>query len=382
MKAVIFDMDGVLFDTEKLAVKCWDEIGVKCSLGKVGYMVMKTLGRTREESVKIFEKEFGDKFNNDIFQKEYAAWLSAYYEKNAVPVKEGVYEILSFLKENGYKLAVASSSSESSVMHHLNNADITHFFDKIICGDKVKKSKPEPDIYLTACRALGEKPLDCFAVEDSKSGLLSAQRAGCRVVYIPDLYIAESENEYDIKFNTLTEFKGYIQLPKRKNNRLKNYDYSKQGAYFVTICTKDKRSILSKVKSVGVGVPDDPMVGVPDDPITVLTDLGNIVNNRILEMNSFYDNIKAESYVIMPNHIHILLRIVNGSSGTPTPTNALIPSYISTLKRMTDKESGNKLWQRGYHDHIIRDECDYMLHLQYIEENPKKWLIGQDEYFV
>ena len=211
MNAVIFDMDGVLFDTERLAVKCWDEIGVKCGLGKVGFMVMETLGRTREESVKIFEKRFGSRFNNDIFQAEYKAWLDSYYAENPVPVKEGVKETLRFLKEEGFKTAVASSSSESSVMHHLENAEITEYFDKIICGDKVEKSKPEPDIYLEACRQLGESPKDCVAVEDSKSGLLSAKRAGCAVVYIPDLYIAESENEYDLKFSTLTEFLNRIK---------------------------------------------------------------------------------------------------------------------------------------------------------------------------
>ncbi len=371
MNAVIFDMDGVLFDTEKLAVKCWDEIGVKCSLGKVGYMVMKTLGRTREESVKIFKKEFGDKFNNDVFQKEYAAWLDEYYSKNPVPVKEGVFAVLEYLKAEGYKTAVASSSSESSVMHHLNNADITHFFDKIICGDKVKKSKPEPDIYLTACKALNEEPSDCFAVEDSKSGLLSAKRAGCRVIYIPDLYTAESENEYDIKFNTLSEFKGYIQLPKRKNNRLKNYDYSKQGAYFVTFCTEGKKHILSKINTVGEGL--------RTLPIVKLTEIGKEVEKSIEFLNSAFEYTIIVSYIIMPNHVHMLVVINERTGGCGDPP---LQELVRRLKSFTTNKAGRKLWQRSFHDHIIRDEYDYLLHLQYIEENPKKWLIGQDEYFI
>ena len=213
MKAVIFDMDGVLFDTERLAVKCWDTIGEEIGLGKVGYMVMKTLGRTREESVKIFINEFGEKFNNDIFQAHYKAYLEKYYADNRVPLKDGVKEILHFLKENGYKTAVASSSSEESVLHHLKDAELERYYDKIICGDKVKKSKPEPDIYLEAARELNVKPEECFAVEDSESGLLSAHRAKMKVVYIPDLYEADEEIRriIDIEFQSLNEFREYLE---------------------------------------------------------------------------------------------------------------------------------------------------------------------------
>ncbi len=213
MKAVIFDMDGVLFDTERLAVKCWDTIGEELSLGKVGYMVLKTLGRTKEESVKIFEREFGHRFNNDEFQRLYKEYLDNYYSKNSVPLKEGVREILEYLKENGYKIAVASSSSRESVLHHLRDADIEKYFDKIICGDMVYKSKPEPDIYITAATELGVNCENCYAVEDSESGLLSAHRANMEVVYIPDLYVATPpiKKIVDLEFDTLTAFMNYLK---------------------------------------------------------------------------------------------------------------------------------------------------------------------------
>ena len=213
MKAVVFDMDGVLFDTEKLAVKCWDDIGEEIGLGKVGYMVMKTLGRTREESVKIFQKEFGSRFNNDIFQAHYKAYLDKYYESNPVPVKEGVNEILSFLKKHNIKTAVASSSSESSVIHHLKSAGIKEYFNEIICGDMIEKSKPEPDIYLSAANALEVPGEDCYAVEDSESGLISAYRANMKVIYVPDLYIADSKIRKIIyrEFGNLNEFRDYLE---------------------------------------------------------------------------------------------------------------------------------------------------------------------------
>ncbi|MBQ9516787.1 MAG: HD domain-containing protein [Eubacterium sp.] len=159
--------------------------------------------------------------------------------------------------------------------------------------------------------------------------------------------------------------------PIRKRNRLKNYDYSSNGAYFITICTKEKAKFLSSV--VGGGVPDAPKIN--------LSYYGTIIDNQIIEMNNVYENIVAEKYVIMPNHIHILLNIVTGSSGTPTPTNSLVSMWVSTFKRFTNKRCNTSIWQRSFHDHIIRDEDDYLLHLQYIDENPKKWLIGEDEYY-
>jgi HAD superfamily hydrolase (TIGR01509 family) len=213
MNAVVFDMDGVLFDTERLAIKCWDWVGEQVGLGKVGYMVHKTMGRTTSESVKIFEKEFGSKFNNDNFQKHIKIFNENYFNEHGVPKKEGLISILKYLKENGYKTAVASSSSRKSVMHHLNDANITSYFDTIICGDMVTKSKPEPDIYITACNALGEKSENCYAVEDSRAGIWSAYNAGCKTIMIPDLYIADDETNNVIfkKFENLTKFQEYLK---------------------------------------------------------------------------------------------------------------------------------------------------------------------------
>ncbi len=162
----------------------------------------------------------------------------------------------------------------------------------------------------------------------------------------------------------------------RKDNRLKNYDYSQNGAYFITICVKDMECILSTVKNVGDGALD-----VPE---TILSEYGIIVENEIQKMNDIYENINAVSFIIMPNHVHLLLIIsnTNGTSRAPSPTNSVVARYVSTLKRMTNKKSGTALWQRSYYDHIIRNEEDYINHLQYIDENPKKWLIGKDEYYV
>jgi len=150
---------------------------------------------------------------------------------------------------------------------------------------------------------------------------------------------------------------------KRKNIRLKNYDYSKEGYYYITICIKDRKELLSKIGiyntkamsgNVGVGVPDDP------EKIQIkLTTYGEIIKKQIKEINNICKEIKIENYIIMPNHVHMIIKLErqeSRSSRTPTTTNAKIPIIVSTLKRLTNKKIENKIWQRNYYEHIIRNE--------------------------
>ena len=123
--------------------------------------------------------------------------------------------------------------------------------------------------------------------------------------------------------------------------------------------------------------------GVLDAPVVELTKYGHIVDEQIKTMNEIYKNINVQHYVIMPNHIHLIIEIDNadGTSGRPSPTrsNSLISQYISTLKRFTNKNCGADLWQRSYYDHIIRNEADYMEKAEYILTNPDRW--AEDEYY-
>ena len=156
-----------------------------------------------------------------------------------------------------------------------------------------------------------------------------------------------------------------MELPKRKPNRLSYYDYDSAGAYFITICTKDRKCILSEI----VG---DDALGVPK---LQLTDLGKIVERYILSGNQM-ERVMVEKYVIMPNHIHILLCVDLDISGTPrasSPTSAVVPNFVSALKRLANREIGKKIFQRSYHDHIIRNHADYLKIWEYIDNNPKQW---------
>ena len=160
-------------------------------------------------------------------------------------------------------------------------------------------------------------------------------------------------------------------LPKRKTGRLTGYDYSANGSYYITVCTKDKQHILGH--SVGGGVLDAPYVR--------LSKYGAMVRDVLLEMDTFYDDITINHYVVMPNHIHFILSICgeSGPSRTPAPTNARLPAFLSAWKRLTNKKAGFSLWQRGYYDHIIRCESDYLRIWQYMDENPVRWT--EDEYY-
>lgn len=161
-----------------------------------------------------------------------------------------------------------------------------------------------------------------------------------------------------------------MERSKRKPNRLQNYDYSQNGAYFITICTEDRKRLLSGI--VGGGVLDAPYVE--------LTQMGEIVDHQIGEMNQSYQDVQTVKFVIMPNHLHLLVVIDreschggSGPSGTPAPTNMTIPRYISTLKRLCNRKIGKNIWQRSYHDHIIRTESDYQMIWEYIDTNPAGW---------
>ncbi len=155
-----------------------------------------------------------------------------------------------------------------------------------------------------------------------------------------------------------------MNLPNRKPTRLKDYDYSSNGYYFITVCTHNRKNIFSNI--VGDGVYDIPK--------TKLTHCGEIVEKYMQKMNSQYDNVCIDKYVIMPNHIHLILEVKNdGMSQAPSPTNAIVPKFISLFKRYCNREYGKNIFQRSFHDHIIRDENDYLKIWNYIDTNPQKW---------
>ncbi len=167
-----------------------------------------------------------------------------------------------------------------------------------------------------------------------------------------------------------------LELPKRINIRIPNYDYGGNGAYFITVCTKERKKILSNVGAT-IGRPNAFLNEIQ------LTGYGKIAEKHINQLNDFYNNISVDRYVIMPDHIHLILSILNGQSGTPVPTgenikidnsNSIIARFVSTFKRFCNKEYCVNIWQPRYYDHVIRNQQDYNEVWEYIENNPKSWI--------
>ncbi len=190
---VVFDMDGLMFDTERIAVMAWDYAGERMGLGKAGYMVLKTLGTNAAKTAEIWRAEFGGRYREEELETYTAQFQEEYYANHRVPVKKGLYVLLEYIRERGGKMAVASSTPKEKVERYLRDAGVYGYFSGIVCGDMIQRSKPDPEIYTEACRKLGVEPKDTYALEDSRNGLLSAYRAGCKPVMVPDLWQPDEE---------------------------------------------------------------------------------------------------------------------------------------------------------------------------------------------
>ncbi len=157
-----------------------------------------------------------------------------------------------------------------------------------------------------------------------------------------------------------------MELPKRKQIRLKQYDYKTASAYFVTICTTDRKKLLWDPAGAAVGCPED----VP------LSRLGAVVKTAIMDISEHYPAVSVAHYVIMPDHIHLLLQIHTDPDGRPmvAPT---LSTIIQQMKGSVTKKVGFPLWQKGFYDHVIRGEADYREIWKYIDGNPAKWDAGE-----
>jgi len=175
-------------------------------------------------------------------------------------------------------------------------------------------------------------------------------------------------------------------FPNRKHTRLKCYDYSKNGYYFVTICAKDMEQIFCRI------IVDDDHVGRGLAPAEkgesriILTNYGKIIELQLFELEKRYDFVKIDKYVIMPNHIHAVIVLDGRTAGaSPRPT---LSDMICTFKSLSTRNcnavsnvTGRKIFQASFYERVLRSEKEYQQVWQYIDENPKKWLLGKDEYY-
>ena len=186
IKGILFDMDGVILDTEKLYTRFWQEAANALGYPMTKEQAMGLRSLNREFGAAKMQSYFDVPVNYEEVRNKRIELMNAFIEKEGVELKPGIRELLAYLKEKGIRTAIATSSPIERTEKYLNSVGLTGAFDKLISGYMVKRGKPEPDIYELAAKEIGLTPQECLAIEDSPSGLLSASRANCYPVMIPD----------------------------------------------------------------------------------------------------------------------------------------------------------------------------------------------------
>ena len=189
---VIFDMDGVIFDSERAYVGAYQKLAAKYGLTDteaVHRACIDSIGVTRDLTKKIFFSYVGHEFDYESYRADVQVELN----KTPFELKPGVYELFDWLREKGAKIALASSTRREHVFPMLDGADLTKYFNAIICGDMVGHSKPNPEIFLTAAERLGADPEECYIIEDSYNGIRAAHAAGSHAIMVPDIVQPDDE---------------------------------------------------------------------------------------------------------------------------------------------------------------------------------------------
>ena len=187
MKAVVFDMDGILFDTERVCMESWVAVADRRGMEGMREVFPLCIGRSAADDEKDIKYHYGYDFDYEGFRKEASEEFWRRIEKDGRPIKKGVREILAYLKKEGWMVGLASSTTREAVLRHLEDAGIGEYFSYVIGGDEITHSKPEPEIYLRACEKLGTKPEETYAIEDSYNGIRSAHWATMKPIMVPDL---------------------------------------------------------------------------------------------------------------------------------------------------------------------------------------------------
>lgn len=213
IKALVFDMDGLIFDSERVVQRAWNIAGSEMGYGNVGEHIYNTLGMNVVSRKQYFLTHIDPKFQHEEFTARTRVVFREIVESEGLAMKPGAKELIMLGKEKGYRLAVATSSRRDYASRLLKEAGVYEYFDGFVFGDMVSHSKPDPEIYEKACETIGVLPQDSVAFEDAPAGIRSAAAAGLRVVAVPDLVQPPEELEELIwmKLETLEEMVDYLK---------------------------------------------------------------------------------------------------------------------------------------------------------------------------
>ena len=217
IKAVIFDMDGLLLDTEKLLVRFWVQAANEAGFPMTRGHALNIRSLHRSFAVPYLQGLFGGEFDYLKIRSRRMELMNDYLENHPLEVKKGAGELLSYLAENRVSTAVATATDIERTRSYLSRAGLLDKMERIGCASMVKRGKPEPDIYLYAAEQLGLSPSECMALEDSPNGVKSAVGAGCVTVMVPDLTPPDSELSALIsaKANSLLDVIDILEKTKR-----------------------------------------------------------------------------------------------------------------------------------------------------------------------
>lgn len=211
IKAFVFDMDGVLLDTESICWGTWTTVGKELGLDpvKMEEANFRCMGTNKADSVRILKEIFGQDFDGAGALARSSELFHIIEESEGIPVMNGVEECLMYLKNKGYRICLASSTRKVSVVRQLTRAGLIQYFETITTGDMVEHSKPDPEIYQMAVKSLNLEPQECVCVEDSYNGIKSGKKAGLKTIMVPDRVQPDEEilKFVDYLYSSLLEIK-------------------------------------------------------------------------------------------------------------------------------------------------------------------------------
>ncbi len=198
MKTVIFDMDGLMIDSERMIHEAMIYVGETLGVEEIDRVSLETIGSNAIRTKQIYLERYGQDFPFEEAMRLKHKYLDHIIYNEGFPAKKGLYNLLDFLEKNKFKTAVASSTRKEAVYMALEKINVLHRFNAVVCGDMVTNSKPNPEIFLKACQMTNSEPSECYVLEDSFNGIKAGYSAGMKTIMVPDMLQPDESIMYAI----------------------------------------------------------------------------------------------------------------------------------------------------------------------------------------